>query len=529
MSPKREAASGLTEESKSSESFAMQESSYRFIFMLFVAWGALIFWLAPHPPMIDLPQHAGQVILLKDMLLGQSPWADLFRINLLTPYLIGYGLALPLSFIMPIAAALKLLLSTAYVAFVLMCVKLRQHFGADSHLDWLFLLSFFGFAYTWGFFTFLVAAPIGLWFILISDRYAHQQTIRRAAGVTVVGLILLASHGLVFLFSLCVGLALLVARVHQFKALLKVAVPFVILVLACAAYFLISRQVHAGMEAGLEPVIIWQWGLARIPKAFIYTLAAHKDISLVLLIPAVAVILCIPWLLGLRIDWQNRSSWIPFAVLSFVLIFVPTYAFRTSFIYQRFALFLLPAYAWMFTRRSASANPGIASRFKLNPRAAMPLLVLICMLTLSLNTARTWRFGQETADIDTILGNLEPKHRALALMFDPESKAVSNKKMYMHYPAWYQAERHGLVDFNFAWFPPQIVRYRPEHLPAVLPEFEWRPERFDWVKNRGSDYTYFFVRHSGAVPENLFKGANCPPAPLFTRGSWTVFERRTCS
>ena len=71
------------------------------LFLLTSAWGMLIFWLAPHPPMIDLPEHAAQVALLRDLLLGQSPWGDLFRINLFTPYLLGYALALPLSFLMP--------------------------------------------------------------------------------------------------------------------------------------------------------------------------------------------------------------------------------------------------------------------------------------------------------------------------------------------------------------------------------------------------------------------------------------------
>src|SRR3954451_16068160 len=83
------------------------ERLLRWLFMFTVLCSALIFWLAPHPPMIDLPQHAAQVTLLRDMLLGQSPWADYFHINVFTPYIIGYGLALPLSFIMPIAAAMK--------------------------------------------------------------------------------------------------------------------------------------------------------------------------------------------------------------------------------------------------------------------------------------------------------------------------------------------------------------------------------------------------------------------------------------
>ena len=53
----------------------MQESRslWHLLFVLTMLWGALVFWLAPHPPMIDLAQHAGQVALLRDMLLGPYP------------------------------------------------------------------------------------------------------------------------------------------------------------------------------------------------------------------------------------------------------------------------------------------------------------------------------------------------------------------------------------------------------------------------------------------------------------------------
>lgn len=517
------------------EKVKMQITKSQLLFTLTVAWGVLIFWLAPHPPMFDLPQHAGQIILLRDILLGQSPWADLFRINLFTPYLMGYGLALPLSLIMPIATALKLLLSLAYIAFVFMCVKLRQHFGADSRLDWLFLLTFFGFAYKWGFFTFLIAAPIGLWFILIADRYAQNQTFARALGVVTLGLILLTSHGLMFLFTLSTGLALLAARVRKFRALMAAILPFVILVLVCGGDFLINRKVNAGM--GLSSVTTWSlgtswlFGLDRLPKALLFSVSAGlkslQGISFFVQGLTVVVLLCTPWLLGLRIDWKNRPSWIPFFMVALIIAIVPSSAFATQFLYERFALFLIPAYAWMFTQTSANESQ-LHVKSSLAAKLAVPLLVIMCWFSLTLHAVSAWKFGQETADFDAIISTLEPGHRALSLVFEPSSKADNNIKLYVNYPSWYQVEKQGLVDFNIAWFPPVIVRYKLEHLPAVAPGFEWNPWSFDWVKSRGSDYNYFFVRHSSAIPQDLFKGADCPPTLLVTRGMWTVFERTPC-
>ncbi len=278
--------------------------------MLTVLWGALIFWVAPHPPMGDLAQHAGQVALLRDMLLGQSPWSELFRINLFTPYVLGYGLALPLSLVMPVAAALKLLLSLGYVFFVFMCIKLRREFNADPRLDWLFLLGYFGFAYKWGFFTFLVAAPLGLWFILLSVRHARQPSLRRGVGIVAVGLAMLTSHGLIFVFSWGVG-ALLVATAAMrrgLRPLLVALLPYALLFVACGGYFLISRHFNAGLENGLEHGIKWQLDLQRRRMLSFAVGGNGQAGSLLTFFPVFVLMTAAPWLMGLRIDWRRMSN-----------------------------------------------------------------------------------------------------------------------------------------------------------------------------------------------------------------------------
>jgi hypothetical protein len=499
----------------------------RLLFILSVCWGASIFWLAPHPPMIDLPQHAGQVSLLKDLLLGQSPWTEQVRIHLLTPYLIGYGLALPLSFFMPVAAALKVVLSLAYIAFVFMCVTLRRHFQCDARLDWLFLLSFFGFAYIWGFYTFLVAAPIGLAFILFSDRFADHQTFARALGLVIAGLILLMSHGLVFIFAWCVGLGFVIARMPKFQPFLTGIIPFAILATACAGLILIFNHAFVNSSVSIQPTIMG-WGLSRFPKALIFIVGDQSWKSSLIFAPAVITLVCAPWMLGLAIDFRNSPSWMTFMIVVLVLVYVPSSLFGSgSSLYHRFALFLPPAYAWMFTIRRRPNDKTLMGS-SLGASIALPLLVATCWFALGINTVRALQFGYESADFDTALSAVEPNQRALALVFDKDSKADNNEVIYLHFPLWYQADKHGLVDFNFAWFPQLIVLFRPEKVPAIDPEVSLNPETFDWLKNRGGDYRYFFVRDSTGMSANLFHGADCPPVTLVTKGSWTVFERRAC-
>lgn len=154
-------------------------SAFRILFFITVGVGGIVFWLAPHPPMNDLPQHAAQVATLHDLLLGQSPWDRLLRINLFTPYLLGYVLAVGLSFVMPVAAALKVLLTLSFYGFVAAYVALRKHVGGDERLDWLCVPGFFGFAYAYGFFSYLVAAPIGMFLLVTARDYAEQPSARR--------------------------------------------------------------------------------------------------------------------------------------------------------------------------------------------------------------------------------------------------------------------------------------------------------------------------------------------------------------
>jgi hypothetical protein len=437
------------------------------LFVVSAAFGGAIFWLASYPPMIDLPQHAGQGALLRDLVLGRSPWTETMQVHLFTPYLIGYGLALPFSLILPVATALKVLLSLAYAGFVFMCVILRRHFGSDARLDWLFLPGFFGFAYAWGLLTFLVAAPIGLCFILVASRYTHERSLGRATMVIALGLVLLASHALVFLLGWTVGVLLLGVRMPPQRRWVSAALPFAVLALACACCS--SRAEPSSKNSGPLPAggSILTMACSDCPR---YTVHRRLQIQPAIIVVAV-VLLSIPWLLGMRIGSRRSGVWVPFVVVALIMTIAPSSGFKTALLYERFALFLLPAYAWMFTtERSLDGAPRPARGW--GARIAMPLLVVACWAVLGFNAIQTWRFGQEAADFDAVLDSVQPGQRALALVFDPGSEAARNPYVYQHYASWYQAERQGLVDFNFAWFPPQIVRFRPGHLPSVGTGFD---------------------------------------------------------
>lgn len=483
--------------------------------------------------MADFAQHAGQVALLHDLAAGTSPWSELFRINLFTPYLVGYGLALPLSFLMPAGAAIKLIFSAAYVAFVFALVKLRQHFKADPRLDWFFLLSFFGVSYYWGFFTFLTAAPIAVVFILVADRYAQAPSLGRGLATMLLGIVLLASHGLMFVFGFVVAGVLYTVRCCSVRpwagVWLRNLWPFVMAGLACLAYFLISTRMQEeyGGISQAGPVALWNWSWKRPLKIFIDSLGGKTNIPLLV---TAFVLPLIPWMLGLRIDRHRPATWVMFTITFVIALTLPVFALATGLLYLRFALFTLPAYALMFTLPRPAAIPGRgpSGAARMAERIAMPLMIAVSWMMLGQHSWQAWRFAGEAKDFEAVLAPMQPAQRALSLPFAQRSEAANNDFAYLHFGTWYQSEKQGLVDFNFAWFPPQIARFRPDRLPAVSYGFEHSPTDFDWKRHQGERYRYFLARHSEPLPADLFKGADCPPVHILTQGAWTLLEQQPC-
>ncbi|SDI05697.1 hypothetical protein SAMN05216466_116140 [Paraburkholderia phenazinium] len=504
---------------------AQAERLLRVLFVIVVVSAGAVFWLAPHPPMDDLPQHVAQVAVLHDLVLGVSPWRDLLRLNLFTPYVTGYALATALSFVMPATAAVKLVLTLAYYGFVTSCVLLRKRIGGEARLDWLFLPAFFGFAYEYGFFTFLVAAPLGVLFLLVALRYADQPTTRRGTALLAAGVGMFFSHGLVFLFVSAIGMAFHFTTLRRRTARAIAALwPYVSLGVLCVVYAWLHRNVDL---TSMYPFGI-QWGKVwlRPLTLLVFPWGIYPDIGSSL--QASIVLLAAPLMLNLRVN-RTPAALTPMAVTVVVWLGLPSLGMNTFYVFQRFGLFIFPFYALMFCR----ADAAIASHGFSQGRAAagQALLALVCIAFVGIQAKETLDFAAESADFESVMDATEPAQRALTLIIDKGSPAAGNPVAYDNFPAWYQAERQGLTDLNFAWFPALIVRYRLDRLPAVHPsDYGATPfyETFDWTKNQAQIYRYFFVRHTAPVPPALFNNDHCKVTLLKAEGHWAVYERHAC-
>ena len=375
----------------------------RLAFALTVAFAACLIWASPRPPMIDLPQHVAQITLWRDLILGQSPWADLFRINLLTPYLIGYGLALPLAFVMPALTAVKIILTIAFVAFVVSCVQLSREVGADKRLDWLFIPGFFGFAYDWGFYTFLIAAPLAVQFMRFAWRHAETADRRAAAWIVGLGCALLFSHGLMFLFAGLVGGLLLLTHAKSTRAFAIGTLPYVVLAVACGAFYFVSISHDEAMQATQT-----DWNLLPTARVLGYLISVQARAGFGF-VPLTLVLLALPWLAGLR--WRRLAA-VPFAAHALVMFLAPTAAASTDFVTTRFGLFTLPFFALAF----AAAD---GHRDLLRHRLALFVLVGVCWLCLAVHFANARAYAAGNVHFENVLAAAEPGKRAARLIADP--------------------------------------------------------------------------------------------------------------
>ena len=504
-----------------SMSSSMLDRVERLAFLLAVVFAGTSFWFAPRLPMADLPQHAGQIVLWHDLLMGGSKWEPLLTVNYFTPYLIGYGFGLLLYLFLPISAALKAALMLAFFGFVAAAVVLRRHFGGDRRLDWLFIPGFFGYAYWWGFYTFLVAAPFGLLFVLLAHRYADRPRPSLGVALFVANVALFFSHGLVFVFANVIGGLFLLIKVRRLAQLAPAALPYVATGLWCVVYAVVRLRIE-GSAVGDPSVVLWRWDtrfnflIFTIDGALPGGFAASWSYG-----PLLLLLLAAPLVLGARFNRQDARAVVPFAVTVLIGAAAPDVALNTWFLCPRFALFLLPSYAMMFTA-PREAQPSVLRTM---------WLPVLCWVFLALHADRLFAFARESATFDEVLAATAPGYRALNLIFDPTSPALNIMQAYWHFPMWYQAEKGGFVEFNAAGFLPQIVRYRPERIPARFagPRFEWQySATFDWTKDQGELYRYFFVRLNEPLPPGFFPDGKCRPVLRKSAGNWSLFENVNC-
>lgn len=466
-----------------------------------------------YPPMVDIPQHASQIVTLNHLLFNADyPYRDLFQINFTRPYWGGYFPVLLLDHFLPILLSMKILLGILLVITPWTVSRLRAHFSSDPALDWLALPVTFGFAFQWGFLNFLVGVPLALTFLLYAFRYAASPSLRTGLLLAVFSLVLLAVHLLAAAFAYGTAVLFILSNNTAWKSKLLAILPF-FSGLPFAIIWLANKVAAGGISA--QPGN-WDLGIGRVPEFFSSSIGEPYNLSTL----AIALLLfAAPFLSGFRLT-RDRSRIIIFIALACWMMLGPNYIFGNYFTYNRFGIFIIPLFILLFE----PSQKTLAGYQKLSR-----LIIFVIPVALVINHCLRFAiFDIESKGYKDISSQMQPGKRVVMLIFNNRSKSYDGPQL-LHLPAWYQAEADGIVDFSFAQFPLQ-ASYKASAVPLSRTGIEWSPEQFNWYLNQGWLYDYFVVKHRENMGPVLFRSTNCPVALVANSGEWWLFasDREQC-
>ncbi|MGA3128948.1 MAG: hypothetical protein ABSD13_19815 [Candidatus Korobacteraceae bacterium] len=218
-------------------------------------------WLASFPPMVDLPEHAAQIALLRNLHDPSFPFAELFWVNWFTPYLLGYMLVYALAPVFGIVVACKLIIALALIGLPLATAVLMRETGADPYWALLAIPGMYGFSFTWGFLNFMVATPLGLLFLAYVIRNARRPTLRSSLLLGVFAVLLFFCHALICLFFLAIAAVYVVVETKSLRRAALVFIPVLAVLPVILAWYLRTSKGNSGIEQGL----VWDLGWTSSP------------------------------------------------------------------------------------------------------------------------------------------------------------------------------------------------------------------------------------------------------------------------
>jgi hypothetical protein len=246
------------------------------------------------------------------------------------------------------------------------------------------------------------------------------------------------------------------------------------------------------------------WRLRDLPASLI---AFHRrDITANLF--AVILVLAAVVALGSRSRRWHRASLLLLALGGYFLF--PFEVRGVAYLHPRFAALLVPGL--ILAAEGLPSRPPAWLR-----RAGITLGAIAWMAVL---THRMAVFQEEAKEFDAVTAELPWRLRIRPVIFARETLAVPGLPAYLHFPAYYQAEKGGRLGFSFARFYTNFVRFKPGVEGGMIEDAEWNPRWFDPAVE-ASRYDCFISRAQNDEAETLLGQA---PVRLKARhGQFRVF------
>jgi hypothetical protein len=466
-----------------------------------------------------------------------SAYANEYRINWFTPYLVGYSICLFFGLIFSATTALKITYTLAALAIPFATGSLVRALGLNRFWVIPSFATAFSFSYFWGFFSFVVATPMAIGFFTFCIYYSQRRLdYKMFAMAAVLSSLLFFAHAMAWAFSMLVAATIIYIN-NGIKATKDKLFPFAVL-LPLVIYWLSTNG--ASQSTNLEfgnyighvvNKFNTEWDIAANQFREVYRKGelSHKAAELLSFaigrmpkgdfIALTLVLLCWPFMLGATLT-RNWKKWLPFLLVVSFFMLVPYWVFDTAYVNTRFGAFLLPLSLFIFEdnkTRNGFKDFGVISFL-----ARCGVGVAITVFILVGNYKLLASFKDNDRDFKVMLDKMEPNKLVFALMFDHGSP-LEITIPYMHYGSYYQAEKGGVAVPSFPHDPgahnvPLRFRGNPWSVTDT-----WRPDLFNWHVHKGERYDYFLVR-SHLLKDELFAASAGKVELVARQGDWLLYK-----
>lgn len=460
-------------------------------------------------PMVDLPQHYAMVSIILHHADPAWGFAQRYTFDFVgRPYATVYWLGAALGCVLPLAAAMRVVVAVCTVAPLagahLFLVATRR-----SRV-WLLpaILFAFGSLWHWGFLNFLLGTGMFLGGLALVVRLAERPSGRGSAALALLGLLLLFTHfhGLAMLLISSPAIVWAYAGERGRAPWVRAIGPLVPAAVAAAAFVALTWAQAEGRWDRMNP------GVPERVRRFVEFLgwglpdgAAAIALGALLVLVAAAIALGGAWPRPRRVLAALAVTLAAQVAMYFVL---PLNTNTATYVSARHALLVVLL--------ALPLLPALEGRALLALRAGAAIAAAFGLVTAGRQLAC---FDREARDFDGVLAAMAPNKRVATLAFARASACCGERSFpYLHFGAYYQAAKGGELSRSFAvvWNVP--IRYRADYTRyPYREELEWRPGGFSPEDARHFDYV--LVR-GGAMP---------PPPPLGLReitrsGAWGLYE-----
>lgn len=460
------------------------------------------FFVFPYLPMVDLPQHAAQISVWLHLGDKSFPGVENFDVNLRTPYLTGYVLARVLAGWIGVVAALKLVMWLCVVGHWAAFAALVRRLG---HPAWVGLFGIplaFGYAFYFGFVSFLAAIPLALLSLSVAVWHREAPSWKSGCALAIALSSTLLSHGFACGVALAMVGSLLLRGEGRFVARMA---PLVAPVLLAWFWLAPGSSVQRIGSTIWSPRIV---DLLQLPAMLLAASATDHAASLF------GVLILV--LLGMALGSPSRKPerWLPlFGVLLGFCLF-PASMGGFGPLHPRFAAFLAPALLVAFEPRRRPLP-------QLWPALALTVCGAWCALFV-------WRMSRFAAESQPVQGFVQKMPKGLVvrpIVFERESSAFPGLPVHLHLSAYYLAEKGGIQGYSFAMYPTSVIRYVPGFIPGMGGGAEWHPDRFS-ADRELDKYDCFLVHSHKDRSLQLFGDRLKEVALDFHQGDWWAYRVR---